>query len=159
MSARNPAVIRREGEGKHGPARTHAPSGFATDAPNMSRRELSEKYSVGGKTVARWLEEEGVRTKPVVRSKIVEAARRARSRPTVRFRAGADRPLRDITYAGQAADYLRRFGPVIRCDDRGRFNLKGDHWRRGSTILRPDDVVERARRNGWRPEAWAEISA
>jgi hypothetical protein len=65
---------------------------------------------------------------------------------------------RDMTQPGQAADFLRRLGPVIRCDAAGAYSATGDHWKRNGRVLTADDVVERALALGWDPDAWKRIA-
>ena len=67
--------------------------------------------------------------------------------------------FRDTSLVGQAADYLRRFGPVVRCDDKGRYSGNGTHWRRGASILMADEIIERAEANGFDARAWARLAA
>lgn len=58
--------------------------------------------------------------------------------------APVDKFQRDMSAAGQAADFLRKFGPVYRCDVRGRPLADGFFWRRGSAVLSDDELIERA---------------
>lgn len=58
--------------------------------------------------------------------------------------APVDRVQRDMSPAGQAADYLRKFGPVYRCDVRGRPLADGFFWRRGNAVLSDAEIIERA---------------
>jgi hypothetical protein len=57
---------------------------------------------------------------------------------------------RDMSKAGQAADFLRRLGPVYRCTDLGRADIAGSMWRFGNAVLTADDLIDRAERKGWR---------
>lgn len=66
---------------------------------------------------------------------------------------------RDNSVAGQAADYLRRFGPVVRCNAKGRYDENGTHWRRNASILTADEIIERAEANGFDARAWARLAA
>lgn len=59
--------------------------------------------------------------------------------------------MRDLTLAGQAADFLRRFGSVYRCDVTGKPNSKGTRWKRNYSVLTDDELMHRARRLGWTP--------
>jgi hypothetical protein len=51
---------------------------------------------------------------------------------------------RDTSPDGEAADYLRRFGPVYRCNSVGRPDIAGKFWRRGSAVLTSAELIERA---------------
>lgn len=141
----------RAPEHRHGPrnrAGSPAPDGFATTAPGLTIKELRERFGAGEATVLRWLRETGAQH------------RRVRFARTASYiLAPVDRPHRDLSAAGQAADYLRRFAPVIRCDATGRFDPNGDHWLRGSTLLTGPEVIERAEYNGWQADAWKELAA
>lgn len=57
---------------------------------------------------------------------------------------------RDMSEAGQAADFLRRLGPVYRCNALGRADFTGSMWRYGNVILSSADLIARAERKGWR---------
>lgn len=64
-----------------------------------------------------------------------------------------------LSYAGEAAEYLKKYGPVTRCNEAGRFDPKGSMWRRGSTVLTDDEVIERAVAKGFDREAWRKLAA
>lgn len=67
---------------------------------------------------------------------------------------GTERPILlhlDLTAVGQAADFLRKWLPVSRCDATGKFNAKGDHWRVGNKVQTADEVMHRAKRLGFEP--------
>lgn len=66
---------------------------------------------------------------------------------------------RDDTAAGRAADFLRHYGPLTRCNEQGFYDPKGGCWRRGSAILSASDVMERAHRLGFNPDSWREVRA
>lgn len=61
---------------------------------------------------------------------------------------------RDMSHAGQAADFLRHSAPIHRCDARGRTqreHANAGFWNRGGFVLTDDEVVRRAARQGWMP--------
>lgn len=58
---------------------------------------------------------------------------------------------RDHSDAGQAADFLRRFGAVYRCDEGGKPNSKGAFWNRNNHVLDDGEIMFRAKRLGWSP--------
>lgn len=67
---------------------------------------------------------------------------------------GTERPVLihlDHTAAGQAADFLRKWLPVSRCDAAGKYTAKGDHWRVGNKVQTADEVMHRAKRLGFEP--------
>lgn len=127
------------------------PEDFVEVAPRLSTRELVERFGVCKVTVLKWCARAGVTPRQVKPGPATLGAMgRAKAAPIAQHR--------DTSRAGQAADYLRRFGPVVRCDAVGRFNPTGTHWRRGSSILTADEVIQRAERNGWNPDAWRMVA-
>ena len=127
------------------------PDGFAAIAPTKSKRQLGIQFGVANSVISRWCMEAGVRSG---------------THQIERAGGGSDRYFnrsiyshRDMTRAGMAAEYLRRFGPVKRANARGVYDPKGDYWWRGSSLLTADEIIERALRNGWNPDAWRELSA
>lgn len=95
-------------------------------------------------TVTRWRREIGLRPQ--------ERARKPSMFGAVRSRGFSERPLllrRDFTLAGQAADFLRRYGSVYRCDANGKPNPKGVCWKRNFSVLTDEEIMGRATRLGW----------
>lgn len=54
--------------------------------------------------------------------------------------------VRNWSDADDAAAKLRKFGPVHRCDEQGRFDIAGHFWRAGWAILTDAEIIERANR-------------
>ena len=126
------------------------PQGFKLTAPTLTVTELQVRYARSEATIRRWCRELGVSAKRPPQSSSGSANHRfSPAPPLVR---------RDETLAGRAAEYLRRFGPVVRCNHLGNYDPRGIHWRRGSTILTAAEIVERAKRNGWNPDAWKMVA-
>jgi hypothetical protein len=130
------------------------PEGFAVFAPQMSVAEIRAKTGASSGSVRRWLDEAGVSTRAPARHGVLSG----RS-PMGFLSRAADRGHRDHTRDGEAADYLRRFGPVYRCRANGRADPKGSHWCRGSTVLTAQDVIQRAVAKGFNPNAWQDLPA
>lgn len=144
----------------NGPVPRPLPEGYRGKTINMLGTAVEAHYGVSKWIRRQWDKQCGLdrsesaprlrsasnfrRTKPSAPVNISEMGRRV---------ALFQEPKRDCTRAGLAADYLRRFGPVVRCDATGRYREDGDHWRRGSTVLSPDEVIGRAERLGWRRAA------
>lgn len=127
------------------------PEGFRLVAPNHTVRELRVRYGRSFDTIYRWCQLCGVEPR--------KAAPLAAGASTRNFHP-QNHAHRDTTRAGMAADFLRRLGPVFRCTPEGRAKPDGTHWNRGGrTILTDAEIIERAERNGWRPDAWKEIAA
>lgn len=134
---------------------TPMPDGFALVAQSMTMRELRERYSRSEPVVRRWCQLAGVTPRRVGTKERVQlglASRAARNFSPVNV------SHRDMSRAGQAADFLRRFGPVVRCNSGGRYDPKGDHWRRGCSILAAAEVIERAERLGFDADAWKRVA-
>jgi hypothetical protein len=129
------------------------PEGFADTAANMTTAELCAEYGVCKVTALKWCARVGIAPRRPVRKPMPNLG--AMGRP----KAAPFATHRDFSSAGQAADFLRRFGPVVRTDAEGRYKPDGDHWRRGSSILTADEVIARAVRNGWNPDAWKDLAA
>ena len=121
-----------------------APASFAAVAPLLSKRDLMARYGVGIMRIERWLGE----TQTTALRKPQGRTRNIASPARIEVQTDADK----------AADYLRKFGPVSRCDEAGKPNLRGGHWRRGSFVLTDADIMARARRQGWNPDAWKMVA-
>ena len=150
------------------------PADFVEIAATRNTHAICKHYGVGERTVKRWFAEKGIiRTRatrlfdpskpprPVKPVTVVASRKPAVSR--VNWRKPKPAPLpdhRDNSRAGLAAQFLQRFGPVVRCNEDGRLNATGTHWLRGGRfVLTDDEIIARAERNGWRPDAWKAIAA
>ncbi|WP_447724589.1 hypothetical protein [Sphingomonas koreensis] len=146
------------------------PDDFAEVAATRTTKEIGKHYGVGERTTKRWLALAGiVRDRGSRLSKLVPGAvpepvaapRKAASRAF--WRKPGPRPLpdaRDCSRAGKAAQFLQKYGPVTRCDADGRLDPKGTHWLRGGRFVLSDaEIMDRATRQGWRPDAWREVIA
>lgn len=115
--------------------RKPVPADFAEVAPRLHAKAICLHYAASPETVKRWLAETGLRPKvydyrthPVPRGYVPAAV------------TGRVRSLYD-----DAADTLRRERfTVFRCDQRGRFEQKGDFWRVGNSLLTGEDLLHRA---------------
>jgi hypothetical protein len=124
------------------------PAGFANLAPTMTPYTAARHFGRGVEVVKRWAEEAGVRLR----------------RPVSIVSRGTATPVRmeshrDMSRAGQAAEFLQKFGPVYRCDEQGRQLEDGFFWRRGLAVLTDAEIIERAERNGWDADAWKRCAA
>jgi hypothetical protein len=131
-----------------------APDDFAEIAPTMSQTSLSIYYGVDHKVIRRWVKETGVSSQPSrLGPRLGQPRMPAAPKPKVkaanwRF-AGGNKPVAvsstSKTMLDLAADTLRRERfTVYRCDERGRFDLKGKYWRIGFSVLTGDELLERA---------------
>lgn len=123
------------------------PDDFVETLERLGSAGCAAYYRASLTTVTKWRRAKGL--KPQFRAKRVSQGMRVRGRP-----GGGERPLavkRDWSRAGQAAEFLRRFGPISRCDENRAFNPAGEFWNRNGHLLSADDVVSRAERLGWKP--------
>lgn len=131
-----------------------APDDFAEIAPTMSQTSLAVYYGVDHKVIRRWVKETGVssqlsRRGPRLGQPRMPAAPKPKPKPSNWRYAGGNKPVAvsstSKTMLDLAADVLRRERfTVYRCDDRGRFDLKGEYWRIGFSVLTGDELLERA---------------
>ena len=113
------------------------PADFAEHAPHMTQGQLEAAYSASHGVVRRWLGDAGVSPRKVV---VVPIAR-DRGPGYVNIA-----PSQTYGPEDAAADTLRKFGAVFRCDERGRADHKGTHWRFGNVVLTGDELIARAER-------------
>lgn len=138
---------------KGGANKRPTPPDFATYAPGKTVEHLSLHYGLGTETIRRMRADHGiVSVRPAAASKLRSVNNAYMTTPTTRVQ-------RDMTLAGQACDYLRRYGPVWRCSERGGPSVNGPFWRRGSAILTDAELIERAEAMGWDRGAWMRVKA
>lgn len=141
-------VINRSSRGRCKPCATiglkrSMPEDFLPILRKLGSQGAARHYHASLATVTRWRRE--LELKPQARMK--KGIGQSRT-----DRGFVPRPLiqnRDMSLAGQAADFLRGFGAVYRCDERGRATPKGTHWRRGFAVMGDDELMHRAQRLGW----------
>lgn len=113
------------------------PDDFAEIAPKLSKNALRRRYNCSGEILNRWLAEAGVSA----REYDPKQAAGLNLVPVGKINLAAT----SKTIFDCAADVLRRERfTVYRCDDRGRFDLKGEYWRIGFSVLTGDELLERA---------------
>ncbi len=154
------ALFRRFGDHQ---ARTKPTAEIPTDLREkwevMSTRALAAHYGRSVATVAAWCHRSGLVRTAAWRSPSSQAkpAQPKTKAPTPPLRIGTQRrpdvrsaptiTVRDLSPVGQAAEYLRQFGPVYRCSDSGLADVAGKLWRRGNAILTDAELIERADSN------------
>jgi len=129
------------GSQRGGPRPTKRPAGFEIDK-DMRVADLMAKYAVGRDVIRRWLAEIG-ETRPYGFQHSAAAPAIKRTRDILTF----GNPLlyrRDMSEAGQAAEYLQQFGGVWRCAKTGKPDPNGKFWRRGNAVLTDAEIIERA---------------
>ena len=115
-------------------SRKHPPACFKANAPIMSKSSLAGRYQVCSATVNRWLDETGLTAKPYQ----TPIFHKKQSKP-----ADIPPPRRDSPEE-LAADYLRKWMPVSRCNETGKSVDGGKWWRVGRLVLDSGELVERA---------------
>lgn len=139
--------------------KTPTPADLPEMAARMGRNALALHYGISYNTIVRMLADAGleaVKTQPAPRPQPTGY----RKMPVARKRThiGANHLVRDASTEGQAADVLRRLAAVYRCTEKGAADPKGGWWRYGSVVLAGAELIERARRHGFDPDAWRTIS-
>lgn len=164
MRARtDPAPILRDRTSKSDPL----PDDFKEQWAAKSMEGLAEHYSRSKRKIADWVRIAGLKRSASWRSEaglarlLVSQAPRIRHKPHRKtnafLTAAIDRPRVDASLAGRAAEYLRRYGPVIRCRSDGRYHEGGTHWRRGNTLMTGAQIIDRAKQKGWDAGAWERL--
>lgn len=118
------------------------PITFRSLAPTMTQKQCRQHYGVHSEALDRWERESGVACLGSL------MAKKADTRPA----PPSDR------HAEAAADHLRRFAPVFRCTSGGRADQKGDWYCFGRTLLTPQELIARAKRKGFDPDAWQRVA-
>ena len=114
------------------------PDDFAEQCARHYTAELVRHYGCSLETINRWAKESGCKPR---KFRNITNIDRMGNPPRVRI------PLqRTWTEEDIAADELRRFGPVYRCDDKGRADQKGGFWRIGFGVLTGEELIARAAR-------------
>lgn len=114
------------------------PDDFAEQCARHCKADLVRHYGCSLETVNRWAAESGCKPR---KFRNVTNIDRMGNPARVRI------PLqRTWTAEDIAADELRRFGPVYRCDDKGRADQKGRFWRIGFGVLTGEELIARAAR-------------
>lgn len=116
--------------------RREAPEGFADAAKTMTLRELAERFSMSTKVASRLIRRMG----------IVRVSR-PKTRPSTNrgwVMSIENRSKADQSPAHIAANYLRGFDPVLRCDHTGKLNPEGSHWHIRGRVVTGDELMEMA---------------
>lgn len=124
------------------------PDDFPEFSADKSTYQLAEHYGCSRETVNSWFRRCGIERPFRGRGPTAGRPKKAKSFVTPK-RGTLVRHYSDQSLPARAADYLRRLGPVTRCNADGSFNPHGNHWCRGRTILTAAEIIDRARRNGW----------
>ena len=143
------------------------PADFVERYETARFAELARHYGVSVTTIKRWQSLKGLKRGTGYWTR--EKADTVRSAP--KSKAGpVDRPHMDHSQAGLAASFLRRDRWIVfRCNADGRAvdTLRGNgkpnpdasHWRCGTAVCTDDELIARAKRRGWNPDAWQQVAA
>jgi len=137
-------MLKREGikAALHDFKRYAVPDDLAERCQEMTKVELKRHYGRSEWTITRWLAETGLTAAQYVP---------VYSRPKLRYvrspgHSNVASIKRDTGPEEMAADVLRRFGPVYRCDEKGLAAQYGNLWRLGNIIIDGDELIARAAR-------------
>jgi hypothetical protein len=133
-----------------------APAGFIENCATMHRKMLCDHYNTDLKVISRWILESGAVPVAFKRVPAPKKASRATNSTANLGLMGRRREAMQFTPLRSIYDDARDFlatdqrCPVYRCDDgNGRPNQNGTHWRMGSVVMRPADLLERAKLHGF----------
>lgn len=117
--------------------RRPVPDDWEQNAPTMAKFALMKLYRTSDTVIDRWAAETGVAPKPY---KPTNPLSRMGQHHRVKIATQSPRSMAEM-----AADDLRRERFTIhRCNERGRFDLKGKYWRLGFSIITDDELLVRA---------------
>lgn len=114
-----------------------APDDFKEIAPTMIKQELAIHYQVSAQIINRWLIEcnvEAMRYKPVFQPFFINP----------RVKTSTIPPAKNDHEHHRAANYLRKFMAVSSCDEQGKYQENGSHYRIGYSIFTHQEVIDRA---------------
>ena len=111
------------------------PDDFTDIAPTMTKLDMIKHYKTSYPVLDRWIAETGVRAKVYIHQPKRFNIKVAKSK--------VPPPKRDTNY-DLAAEYLRRFGPVHKCNADGKYSEKGKFYRVGINIMSPAEMVEKS---------------
>ena len=112
--------------------RKDMPAEFPMVAATMVKAALARRFGVSISIINRWLNETGTRAKSPKHEAIIQG-----------WKSDIPPPKRETDY-DLAAEYLRRFMPVSRCDSRGKYDPNGFYFRTGSTVMTFPETIARA---------------
>ncbi|MFA7441675.1 MAG: hypothetical protein WCZ66_12035 [Sphingomonadaceae bacterium] len=137
-------MLKREGikAALHEFRRFDVPADFAERCAELTRTALARHYGRSYEVVARWLAETGLTPQAYVP---------IYNRPKLRYvrspgHSNVATVKRDTGPEEMAAEALRRFAPVYRCDEQGLAAQYGKLWRLGNIIIDGDELIARAAR-------------
>lgn len=124
---------------------------YAKRMNELSPDQMAEVYGVTRKTVYKWARLFGLAWPESKRA--WHSRRLMHAKPVIQTAGEAYQ--RDMSEAGQAADFMRRDRPVFRCDLNGKQAQGGKYWMCGIVWMTDDELINRARSKGFRAVRWA----
>ncbi len=138
------------------------PEGFAEYLADHTYKDTAAHFGCGISNVQRWANRLGInRTQVSTGAKPAATPKTAPARPAQFVRQSFTSPhrvegyQRDMSEAGQAADFMRRDRRVFRCDLNGNQDSKGRYWMCGIVWMTDAELIERATAKGFRAVRWA----
>lgn len=106
------------------------PDGFKAVSPTMTMNELCAHYGAACSTIRRWIAETGLPKRRWVNF----GTPKAQPIP----------PAKDDHEHHRAVNYLRKFMAVSPCDEQGKYQENGSHYRIGYSVFTHQEVIDRA---------------
>lgn len=125
----------------------HAPEGFEEAARSMSLRALSDRFGISVKAIRRLIAELGIdrtQVKPVVAIRPSQVTKNSLVRSRRWIKAIESHNVTEQTADSIAADYLRAFEPVSRCNAKSEFDPHGEYWHIRGRRVTSDELMEMA---------------
>lgn len=144
-----------------GRAAPEAPDGFAEYLRDHTYAQAAEHFSAKPASVQRWANKLGVARKftkkPAASPKPAKTVVRKEqfTRQSFTLQQRPESYQRDMSEAGQAADFMRRDRRVFRCDLNGNQSQGGKYWMCGIVWMTDAELIERARAKGFQAVRWA----
>lgn len=142
---------------------TPLPDDLAERAAEMTAAELARHYGFNDTQMRNMLARAGIEAKRydqrTPKPKLLKRTSRPAAFRTPKQAHSFDTLRRETTTDGLAADHLRRDCAVYRCTETGRADQTGAWWRYGNVTVTPGELIERAIRKGWSPDAWRRLAA
>lgn len=130
--------------------RRECPADFAQMAAFLTYTGLCNHYNTGRSAVDRWVSETGAT--PLVFVRKPSEAKPQAGKPSrglyhaIGISSNIAAAAKPYTAHDRAADTIRPYAAVYRCDERGKADLAGKFWRVGMVVVTPDELLERAAR-------------
>lgn len=141
-----------------GAPRRHPMDDIETLCKDHTIAQMARRYGVQPCTVWKRLKRLGLKAYIETHEEVSARAKATHRSPSYNYkRYKMPTQSRPQGSADMAADFLRKFGPVYKCSADGKADYKGKHYRRGAHILTPSEIVEKAKRVGYDPDAWRRV--